>query len=333
MTRPEPGSTADVTVDRTVAIDAPPGVVYRLIADITGWPQILSSIVHAEVVEDRLVGRAVREQTVRVWALAGERVESWTSRRILDPAAGEVSFEQVVTTEPVLRMGGVWRIEPTDDGATRLVLRHRYRTVPGGAAAAKRVAEAVEDNSRTSLAALRNHAELGERHDALQFAFRTAVDIAGSTEDVYAYLQHAERWPERLPHIVRTRLTGAGPGLAHLDMDSRTPDGSLHHTVSVRVCFPDRHTIVFKQRRLPVVMSAHTGRWQLAEIRAASGEPRVRATSWHTITLDPEGVRSTYGVEATTAEARQHLRATLSTNSGATLSHAKQYAEAARAGA
>ncbi|MCZ7414452.1 MULTISPECIES: aromatase/cyclase [unclassified Streptomyces] len=336
MTRQSSAGPAGANAEHTIGIDAPPGTVYRLIADITGWPQFLRSVVHAEVVEDRLVGGERREQLVQLWALAGDRVQSWTSRRVLDPGAGRVRFEQVLPAAPVTSMQGDWRIEPTDAGGTLLVLRHAFRTVRGDREAAEFVADAVDDNSRSGLTALRNHAELGERHDALQFAFRTSVDIAGaagSADTVYAYLRQAEHWPERLPHVVRAAVTEAGPGMHRLDMDSRTPDGTLHHTRSVRVCFPGRHAIVYKQQRLPVAMRAHTGRWQLAGFHTGRGEPRLRATSWHTITLDPEGVRSTYGDDATLAEARQHIRTSLSTLSDTALSHAKQYAEASRAGA
>ncbi|MBW1598421.1 SRPBCC family protein [Streptomyces sp. JJ38] len=85
MTRQSSASPAGANVEHTIGIDAPPGTVYRLIADITGWPQFLRSVVHAEVVEDRLVGGERREQLVQLRALAGDRVQTWTSRRVLDP--------------------------------------------------------------------------------------------------------------------------------------------------------------------------------------------------------------------------------------------------------
>jgi aromatase len=145
---------------------------------------------------------------------------------------------------------------------------------------------------------------------------------------VYAFLDRADLWPERLPHVARLDLTEDEPGVQRMDMDTRSPDGSTHNTTSVRVCFEDRNMIVYKQLRVPVAMSGHTGRWVIESL----GDGTVRATSWHTVTLDPEGVRAALGPGATLAEARALVRKALGTNSSTTLRHAKQFAEEARAG-
>ncbi|MEU9924049.1 hypothetical protein AB0H51_22625 [Streptomyces griseoluteus] len=74
-------------------------------------------------------------------------------------------------------------------------------------------------------------------------------------------------------------------------------------------------------------MSAHTGCWTLT--------PRgggVDATSQHTVVVKPEAVEKVLGAGRTVADARNYVRNALSTNSRATLNHAKAHAEARRSG-
>lgn len=322
-TAPAPEGAEHLTKHRTehtIAVSASPEAVFELVADVSAWPQVFGPTVHAEVLEE-----GGGEQLLRLWALAGEQVRSWTSRRTLDEVAGTIAFRQVVSAAPVAAMGGEWRIEPNDDGSSRVVLLHDYRAADDDPAAVELIEQAVDRNSRAELTALKHAAELGAAREELHFTFRDSVDVAGRVEDVFGFLDRADRWPERLPHVARLELTEDEPGVQHMDMDTRSPDGSVHNTTSVRVCFADRGRIVYKQLRVPVVMSVHTGRW---EIEPYGGG--VRVTSWHTVVLDPEGVRHALGPQATYAEARALVRKALGTNSSTTLRHAKEFAEAAR---
>ncbi|WP_344628673.1 aromatase/cyclase [Streptomyces glaucosporus] len=308
--------------EHTVVVGAPADTVYGLVADVSAWPQVFGPTVHVEVLKEES-----DEQLLRIWATAGDQVRSWTSHRILNARTRTVSFRQVVSAHPVASMGGEWRIESDDDGGSRVVLLHDYTAVDDDPEAVALIEQAIDRNSRAELAALRNSAEAGPGEDEIRFTFSDSVDIDGSAEDVFAFLDRADLWPARLPHVARIDLAeapsdGGGSTVQRMDMDTRSPDGSLHNTMSVRVCFPDRHTIVYKQLRVPVVMSGHTGRWVI--------EPHgkgVRATSWHTVTLDPEGVRRLLGPRATLAEARAKVRQALGANSTTTLRHAKQFAE------
>lgn len=326
-----PAAGTHVT-EHTVVVDAPADTVYGLVADVSAWPQIFGPTIHVEVLEEE-----ADEQLLRIWATANDQVRSWTSHRILNSRTRSVSFRQVVPAAPVSAMGGQWRIEPNDDGGSRVVLLHDYSAVDDDPEAVALIERAVDRNSRAELAALKNAAEQDAGEDAaegadagddrLRFTFCDSVDIGGSAEDVFAFLDRADLWPERLPHVARIGLEespsdGGGSTVQRMDMDTRSPDGSLHNTMSVRVCFPDRNLIVYKQLRVPVAMSGHTGRWVI--------EPHgkgVRATSWHTVTLDPEGVRQLLGPRATLAEARAKVRRALGANSSTTLQHAKQFAE------
>lgn len=267
------------------------------------------------------------EQLLRIWAIAGDKVRTWTSRRVLDPAGRTITFRQVVTAAPVESMGGEWRVQELEDGTTRVTLLHDYRAVDDAPDAEALIEQAVDRNSRAELLALKNTAEQGEDREELHFTFSDSETVFGAAGDVFAFLDRADLWPQRLPHVARLDLSEDEQGIQRMDMDTRSPDGSTHNTTSVRVCFEDRKVIVYKQLRVPVAMSGHTGRWVIESL----GDGTVRATSWHTVTLDPAGVRTALGPDATLAEARALVRRTLGTNSSTTLRHAKKFAEEVRA--
>ncbi|MDX6349563.1 MAG: aromatase [Streptomyces sp.] len=320
---PNATSSATHVTEHAIAVSAPPATVYALVADASDWAQVFGPTVHAEVTQEGAGG----EQELRIWALANDQVRSWVSRRTLDPVARTIGFRQVVSAPPVEAMGGQWRIETNEDGGSRVVLLHDFRALHDDPASVTLIQQAVDRNSRAELAALKTAAELGAKRDELHFTFSDSVHVDGSADDVFAFLDRADLWPERLPHVSRLGLTEIEPGLQHMDMDTLSPDGSAHNTTSVRVCFADRHLIVYKQLRVPVAMSLHTGRWTIEPAE----EGGVRATSWHTVTLDPEGVSHALGPQATLAEARALVRKALGTNSSTTLHHAKEFAEAAHA--
>ncbi|MEV6311357.1 aromatase/cyclase [Streptomyces sp. NPDC051840] len=318
-------SAALHVTEHSITVGASPDAVYALVADVTEWPQVFGPTVHVEVLEEAPAEGG--EQLLRIWAVAGDKVRTWTSRRILDPVARTIGFRQVVTAAPVASMGGEWRVRELEDGTTRVTLLHDYRAVDDDPAAEELIESAVDTNSRAELLALKNTAELGDAREELHFTFSDSETVFGAAGDVYAFLDRADLWPERLPHVARLDLTEDEPGIQHMDMDTRSPDGSTHNTTSVRVCFEDRDVIVYKQLRVPVAMAGHTGRWVIESL----GDGTVRATSWHTVTLDPAGVRTALGPEATLAEARALVRRSLGTNSSTTLRYAKQFAEEARA--
>ncbi|MFG2885278.1 aromatase/cyclase [Streptomyces sp. NPDC048297] len=337
--------TAPVTgphvTEHAITVSAPPDAVYALVADVSGWPQVFGPTVHVEVLEEKAGDGpdGTGEQLLRIWALANDQVRTWTSRRVLDPRARTITFRQVVSAAPVATMGGTWRVEPVDDGTTRVVLLHDYRAIDDDPKAEELIERAVDRNSVAELAALKKAAELGSGADELQLTFSDSVTVDGAAADVYAFLDRADLWPERLPHVARLDLTEDEPGIQHMDMDTRSPDGSLHNTTSVRVCFEDRKQIVYKQLRVPVAMRVHTGRWTIEpsgdENTGNTGNTgntenaggTLTVTSWHTVVLDPEGVRAALGPDATIAEARALVRRTLGANSSTTLRHAKQFAE------
>jgi aromatase len=303
-------------VKHEIKVRAPAGAVYQIIAEVANWPQIFPPSVHVEYIE-----RDEDQELIQIWATANGEAKTWTSRRVLDPKVLRIQFRQQVSQPPVGAMAGTWVIEPISEGESLVRLQHDYRAVDSDPRKLEWIDMAVDRNSRAELAALKANAELATRAPELLLAFDDIVQINGSAKDVYDFLNDAQLWPERLPHVARVSLREDTPGLQFLDMDTRTKDGSVHTTKSVRVTFPYTK-ICYKQIQAPALMTLHTGYWLLTE---KSGG--VTATSQHTVVINEEGVAKILGGQASIDDARTFVRTALSTNSLATLEQAKKYAE------
>ncbi|MFG2357337.1 aromatase/cyclase [Streptomyces sp. NPDC048521] len=306
------------TVEHEVTVLAEAGAVYRFLSQVETWPQVFPPTVHAETIE-----RDGAEERIRIWATANGEPKNWTSRRTVRPDELRIDFRQEVSAPPVAAMGGSWIVEPLSETTSRIRLLHDYRAVDDDPAGLAWIDEAVDRNSRSELGALRTSLELVTAGDTL-VSFEDSVQIAGSAKDVYDFLNEAGLWTERLPHVAAVRLEEPSPGLQTLEMDTRTKDGSTHTTKSVRVCFP-HHRMVYKQSVLPALMTLHTGYWLLEENDAG-----VKATSQHTVAVNPANIAAVLGPEAGLAQAQEFVRSALSGNSRATLGHAKAYAEGRR---
>jgi aromatase len=304
------------TVEHEITVHAPAGEVYALIADVENWPRLFPPSVYVERIE--VTGSNER---IRIWATANGEVKSWTSVRALDPEAMRITFRQEVSSPPVASMGGTWIVEETSPDVSRIRLLHDYRAVDDDPEALDWIEQAVDRNSRSELSALKANVELATGSADLVMTFEDTVEIEGSASDVYDFLNEANLWPERLPHVARSSLVEETSGVQILEMDTRTKDGATHTTKSVRVCFPHR-LIAYKQIGLPALMTAHLGQWHLQE--TADG---VRVTSQHTVAINEENVPAVLGDGADVERASSFVRTALSTNSLATLGRAKAYAE------
>ncbi|MEU0382644.1 aromatase/cyclase [Streptomyces cyaneofuscatus] len=308
--------TGSRDVEHEITISAPAAEVYRLIADVTNWPRIFPPTIYVDQVAE-----GPGEERIRIWATANGEAKNWTSRRTLDPEGLRITFRQEVSAPPVAAMGGAWIIEPIGAAASRVRLLHDYRAIDDDPESLKWIDEAVDRNSRSELAALRTNVELAHAAAGLTFSFEDTVRIAGSAKDAFDFVNEADRWHERLPHVATVRLTEDTPGLQELEMDTRAKDGSTHTTKSYRVTFP-HHRIAYKQTTLPALMTLHTGYWTFVE----EGDG-VTATSQHTVTVNTENIARILGPEATVEDAKGYIHTALSTNSTATLQHAKAFAE------
>ncbi|MCX4527178.1 MULTISPECIES: aromatase/cyclase [unclassified Streptomyces] len=301
--------------EHEINVCAPADLVYALVADVTRWPEAFPPTVHAEVVE-----REGDAELIRLWATANGTAKTWTSRREHDAAARTVTFRQERSQHPVGGMGGAWVVEPVSATSCRVRLLHDFHAATDDPADLDWISQAVDRNSASELQALKASAEAAGPDDLITFDDTVTVD--GSGKDVYEFLNEAQLWQERLPHVARVSLEEDEPGLQILEMDTRTKDGSTHTTRSVRVCKPAT-TIVYKQIVLPALMTLHTGRW-LIEEREGGG---VSVTSRHTVRINTENIAKVLGEDATVRTAQEFVRTALSGNSLATLGLAKAYAE------
>ncbi len=301
--------------EHRITLLAPAALVFELLADVTSWPIIFPPTVHVEYLE-----RGDTDERLRIWATANGAVKTWTSRRHLDRTRLRIAFRQEVSAPPVAAMGGAWIVEPLSEGESLVRLTHDFRPVDDDPASLEWITRAVDRNSHAELDALKTWAEQQDRHRALLLSFADVVRGDGAAEDVYDFIYRAQAWPERLPHVSRVDLREDTPGVQLLEMDTRTSDGSTHTTTSVRVCLPSRE-IVYKQLRTPALMTAHTGRWLIAE--DADG---VEITSIHTVVIKPSAIPAILGEDATVDDARAMVRTALGQNSTTTMQHAKEYA-------
>ncbi|MFD7527329.1 aromatase/cyclase [Streptomyces sp. NPDC059849] len=308
-------------VEHEITVGAPAPAVYRLLAEVANWPRIFPPTIHVDQVE-----RSGDEERIRIWATAGDEAKNWTSRRTLDPDGLRITFRQETSAPPVAAMGGAWIIEPLGERNSRVRLLHDYRAVDDDPAGLAWIDNAVDRNSRSELAALRTNVEAAHVAEDLTFSFTDSVTVAGGAKDLFDFVNEAGRWAERLPHVASVRLTEDTPGLQTLEMDTRAKDGSTHTTKSYRVTFP-HHRIAYKQVTLPALLTLHTGIWTFEET-----EDGTVASSRHTVTIDPGNIAAVLGPGATTDDARKYVHTALSTNSLATLGHARAYAEGLAAG-
>ena len=301
--------------EHEVNVGAPAERVYALIADVGRWPEIFPPTVHAQCVE-----KNGNSELIKIWATANGTAKTWTSRRQHDPERMSVSFRQERSQHPVGGMGGTWVVEHVSASQCRVRLLHDFFAASDDPADLDWISEAVDRNSMAELRALKTSAELTGAGQLITFDDTVTVD--SSAKDVYDFLNEAQLWPQRLPHVARVSLEEETPGLQILDMDTSTKDGSVHTTRSVRVCQPDR-SIVYKQIVVPALMTLHTGRW-LIEERDGSG---VSVTSRHTVRINTARIADVLGPDADMLTAQQFVRNALSTNSLTTLRAAKAYAE------
>lgn len=307
------------TIHRTThstTVAAPAETVYGLIADAGSWPRVFPPTVHAEVTP---LGGG--RQALELWATANGEVKHWTSERELDEGALTVTFRQRVSQPPVAAMGGTWTIRPSSAGGCEVVLDHDYAAVGDTPDNVAWIERAIDRNSAAELANLKAAAEQAGQLGDLLLDFSDQVRIAGAVSDVHDFVWRADAWERRLPHVARVALSEPGPSLQVLEMDTRAPDGSSHTTESVRVDIGP-HRIVYKQLRLPALLSAHVGEWTFVETAVG-----VLATSRHIVVVKPSAVTQVLGDAATLADARAFVRKALGTNSLATLGHAKDFAE------
>ncbi|WP_225851269.1 aromatase/cyclase [Streptomyces sp. HPF1205] len=301
----------------TIEVAAPPDAVHELIADIANWPRTFPATIHVDHAQ-----KNEQDEYIRIWSVVDGVAERRTLRRILQPEQRRINFQQTAPVSPVASLGGAWIVEELPDGGSLVRLLHEYRAVDDDPRTLDRIGRDLDRDSRAELEALKRNVEAAHGARDLTFSFEDSVRVGGSGRDVFAFLNEAQLWAERLPHVAKVRLEEDGEGLQSLEMDTVARDGSTHTTKSFRVTFP-YHAIAYKQVTLPALLSLHTGLWTISE----DGAGGVLATSRHTVVIDPERIEGVLGAGAGAADAKAYVQGALSANSRATLAHAKDYAE------
>lgn len=319
---PVTGTLPDLPSGRTevthhIEVAAPAEAIYQIIADVSRWPLYFPPTVRAE----RTSGDDTEER-IRIWATANGELRTWESHRVLYPVEYRVEFAQVQPRDPVAEMGGAWTVRPQPDGRCAVVLDHFYRATGDDPAGHERITRAVDTNSRAELQHLRHAAEARDQEPELLLDFSDSLTVTGSVAQAYAFIYEVAAWPERLPHVARLKLTEHVAGLQMMEMDTRSPDGWVHTTVSARVCEPLRR-IVYKQTVLPPALRAHNGEW----LFEPGPDGTVTVTSRHQVILDLAGIARLPKPPGTTAAARQAVRDALGANSRATLARLGEFVE------
>lgn len=307
-------------VEHRIDIAAPAEDVYRLLVDVANWPRIFPPSIHVDHVE-----RGESRERIRIWADVNGQVRSWISRRFFNSDELRIDFRQENPKPPFREMGGTWIVQPTGSRRCAVKLLHNFRAVHGDPRALEWIGHAVDANSRSELTALKTNAEFSEASAELLLSFEDTEQVNGSARDVYDFINEAQHWPDRLPHVARVTLREGGPGVQDLRMVTRTQDGTTHTTQSFRVCSP-HHRIAYKQTVLPELLTAHIGCWRIDE--SADGVTTV--VSQHTAVIAAESIPRVLGGRSDVAAARRAVRAALGGNSRTTLAHARAYAESRR---
>jgi aromatase len=303
------------TARHTVRVAAPPRRVYQLIADVSRWPEVFDPIV---AVDQQGFGGKCTER-VRVWELVDDEVLSCVSHREHNPARMQVRFRQEGAPHPLASMGGLWLVIPKGSGCL-VALDHYYRVSNDNPADVRWLTEAIDHNSVAMLSALRETAEHDGELDQLWLSCQNSVDVDGDARDVYDFLARAQDWPQRIPHVDRMMVDEDVSDVQHVQSDVRLPNGSVHTTNLIRLCFPETH-IVFKHTKPPAMMRAHTGTFAVTRLAHT-----VRATAAYRVRLR----RDALPAGSTVDDLRASVRQVLHDISLATLGRAKAFAEARR---
>ncbi|WP_329572811.1 aromatase/cyclase [Kitasatospora sp. NBC_01266] len=300
----------------SVRVAAPAGVVYGMLADARRWPVFLPSHVHVE----RMDFDGVEEQ-LRVWDVGTDQVRSSLARRVLDPQARSIEFEQREVAWPGTSTTGSWTVEPQGEDRSLVTLRQDRPWTAGDASGPG--AEALERDAREQLAHIREMAEHWDKLDELLLSFEDSVHVQGPPELVYDFLYRIEDWVDMIPHVEWSSVTEDQPGVQVAALSTCAEETGETVTVeAVRLCFPHAGRIVYKETVTAELIAAHSGEWYLVP-----DESGVRVVSAHHVMLREEAVEPVLGAGACLADARRYVREWLGGASTEALGLAKWHAE------
>jgi len=319
MTAAESPVSAESSVvhrrQHSLVIDAPPEVLYDLVADVTRWPVLFEPTVRVELIE-----KSTTSERFELSALVNDELATWRSRRTFDRGGLLIRFAQERSTPPMTAMSGDWSFISTVAGKTEVVLRHEYSVADDAPDAVAWVNRALDTNSERELAALARVAELHAPLDHLVFKFEETLPLRGSAADAFELVARGDLWSERLPHVIESVMDETS-SVQRLTTSTVTPDGSRHTTSSIRLITPGEG-IVFKQTLLPAFLIGHAGDWRFHD-----GPGGSTVTVRHIVAVNPQGLEALLGPGSSLDDARVWTTESLSKNSRITASYASVFAE------
>ncbi|MFJ3659048.1 SRPBCC family protein [Streptomyces sp. NPDC090119] len=293
-----------------IEMAAPAGVVYGFIADAERWPLFFAPNVHVEPLD--LNGN---EQRLRMWTLNGDRIESWVTRRTLDPGARRIGFRRETGPETVTGMGGSWTVEQLPGGSSLLTLEREFSTTDH-----RTPATSIGDaNIRRHLADLKDVTERWSVLDDLVVTLDDQMRVDAPAEFLYGFLYRSGAWSGGDRGDTGVRLTEDVPGVQLVR--ARTADG-VEGGGTVRLCFPGAGLIVYKLTDPPPLIAGQTGEWCLEPDPAG-----VTVRARHQVVLSERGVARVLGANADLADARRYVRETIGRDNATLLALARLHAE------
>jgi aromatase len=156
--------------EHTVTVEASADVVYAVLADVEGYARLFPPTQSVTMLEE---GDA--HQIARLVVDVSGQLQSWVSRRDLDPRRRVIAYRQLENAPMVEHMGGEWRALPLDANRTQLVITHDFAARPTSSVptldqATALLQAAVERNSLADLAAVRQQAERDQAEKQAQAA-------------------------------------------------------------------------------------------------------------------------------------------------------------------
>ncbi|MDQ3403022.1 MAG: SRPBCC family protein [Actinomycetota bacterium] len=304
---------AATRVEHEITVRSAAEPVFRLLADIGNWPMMFRPFVHLEHLGDTGGG-----ERIGMWTTFGDSVEHWVVERAVDDATLRIDFRPEVVDPPLESMERSWRVEPvsTDECVLRLV--HHFRVMSDDSNA---VLESIDSVANSELAAVKAAAELSTD---LLVVVDDVVQVQASVAEVYEFLYSAQKWPDRLAHVVAADVRHEGDGTQLLEISTLESSGKTLHTKTARVGFPDR-LIAYKQLVLPPVGASHHVNWLITETSSGS-----EVSSRQVVVIDEAGARAMLGNDVDLAAVRAFVTRELSGKVRLILENINEYSESDR---
>jgi ribosome-associated toxin RatA of RatAB toxin-antitoxin module len=221
---------------QSVTVAAPAEVLYDLIADVEQMRRIFIPVIHTAYLER---GESTDRVERWTWERHLDGVRTWRARRHLDRAAGRISFQHENPNPPLQAVQGEWSFKSLGENLTQVELRHEIE-IDGDGEDATRAVEMLDRGAGMQLGRVKQFAEEREEVGEREVSYEAELVINQPIEDVFNYFYQADRWAERIPHCLGTRVREDTPLMQMVEMDVQVPSGAVHTTKQARACFPYR---------------------------------------------------------------------------------------------